>query len=84
MNRVKLSRIDRTLATVDYPVDRRTAAEVLSEWTVLLADGETNLGDVVVDCPSERFDSADDLASEARMMMPIEAVGEPGQSEGDA
>jgi hypothetical protein len=52
--------------------------------TLLRADGETNLGDAVRGCESERFADAEELESELYAFRPVEAVGEPGQSEGDA
>ena len=81
---VKLSRIDGALATLSYPIDRETAVEELDDVTVLLADGEENLGDVIERTSSERYDSQTDLRDELFEYLPVEALGEPGQSEGDA
>ncbi|WP_255150733.1 hypothetical protein [Halorarius halobius] len=81
---VKLSRLEATLGELSYPVDRATAAANLDDVTLLLADGEVNLGETVADLPSERFDSPDDLSADLYGALPVEAVGEPGQSEGDA
>lgn len=81
---VKLSRIDGALETLSYPIDRKTAADELSDVTVLFADGESNLGSIVEQAGSERFENPTDLRDELFEYLPTEALGEPGQSEGDA
>ena len=81
---VKLSRIDGALGTLSYPVERETAVEELDDVTVLFADGEENLGDVIERTGSERYDTQTDLRDELFEYLPVEALGEPGQSEGDA
>ncbi|WP_435360958.1 DUF5789 family protein [Haloarchaeobius sp. DFWS5] len=80
---VKLNDLERVLDDLSYPVMRDDAAVELSDITVALADGETNLGEVVSETQSDSFDSPDDLYLELQSMLPIEAVGEPGQSEGE-
>lgn len=72
------------LREVEYPVDRTAAAKELSEITLLLADGETNLGELISHSTSETFHSAADLEAELHNVLPREAVGEPYQSEGDS
>jgi hypothetical protein len=81
---VKLSHVDEPLLTLTYPVTRETAAERLDDVTVRLADGEENLGDLVASVSSDSFDSADELRDELYGYLPEAAIGEPGQSEGDA
>ena len=80
---VKLSRIEDTLESLEYPVEREAAATELADVTVLLADGEVNLGELISETASDRFDSVDDLESELHNALPREAVGEPYQSEGE-
>ncbi|MWG35213.1 DUF5789 family protein [Halomarina oriensis] len=80
---VKLSRIQAVLAEVDYPTTRETAASAFDDVTLLLADGETNLGSVVRDVQTDEFESVDDLEAEVYGTLPRNAVGEPYQSEGD-
>lgn len=80
---VKLSRLETELEGLSYPVSRDEAAEELSDVTLLLADGEANLGEVVADTVSREFEDAESLAEEVRSFLPREAVGEPGQSEGE-
>ncbi|WP_435064732.1 hypothetical protein [Halobaculum sp. EA56] len=84
MTTVKLSRIESLFEGLEYPVDRADAAEEYADVTVEFADGEGNLGEYVAACPSETFHSADDLYTDIQTALPVEAVGEPGQSEGDA
>lgn len=81
---VKLSRVESRFAELNYPVTRTDAAERFSETTLLFADGQANLGELVDEMESERFDGVDELTAELNNTLPIEAVGEPGQSEGDA
>ena len=80
---VKLSHIDDALSELSYPISRDDAADQLSDVTLSLADGEANLGEVVADSNGDSFDSVDDLQNEVLNNLPREAVGEPGQSEGE-
>ncbi len=82
--RVKLARVKPVLEQLEYPVDRTAAATAFDETTLMMADGETNLGSLIAKANRERFRSADDLNTELNNVMPIEALGEPGQSDGDA
>ena len=81
---VKLSHVGDELENLSYPITRNTAATELSDVTVTFADGQANLGEIVSDTGSDSFGSSDELESELYNVLPIEAVGEPGQSEGDA
>ncbi len=80
---VKLSETSAVFDSLEYPVDRDAAAAQLEDVTLLLADGERNLGDLVAESTSDRFESATDLESELNNVLPREAVGEPYQSEGE-
>jgi hypothetical protein len=81
---LKLNGLLAQFETLDYPIDRRTAADSFEESTLLLADGETNLGALIERTHTRTFDSAEDLFVELQTVLPIEAVGEPMQSDGDA
>ncbi|MGM0606222.1 MAG: hypothetical protein ACQETB_11215 [Halobacteriota archaeon] len=81
---VKLSRVESLLETLEYPIDREGAVSEFEDVTLLMADGETNLGDLVSAVESDRFRDTDDLSSALHNVLPIEALGEPGQSDGDA
>ncbi|MFW5977817.1 MAG: hypothetical protein ACOCP2_01100 [Halohasta sp.] len=83
-DRIKINRVQNVLDRVDYPLGRTDAAAAFDDVTLVFADGEANLGELIGDCDREEFGSADDLDTELNNVMPIEAVGEPGQSEGDA
>ncbi|MFP8957244.1 hypothetical protein ACLI4Y_10975 [Natrialbaceae archaeon A-CW3] len=83
MDEVKLSRVEQTLEELSYPVSRADAASAFDDVTLLLADGETNLGEAIADTHSDEFDSPDDLEDSLYNALPREAVGEPYQSEGE-
>jgi hypothetical protein len=83
MSDVKLSRIESVLEDLEYPVTNDQAAAELEGVTLLLADGERNLGALIERNDSDRFESMDDLESELNNVLPREAVGEPYQSEGE-
>ncbi|AEH38278.1 DUF5789 family protein [Halopiger xanaduensis] len=80
---VKLSRIESVFDDLEYPVTNEEAAREFDDVTLLLADGERNLGALIADSDAERFESMDDLESELNNVLPREAVGEPYQSEGE-
>jgi hypothetical protein len=81
---VKLSRLPALLDSLDYPLSRRHVVDEADGVTVLLADGEVALERVADDLVSEEFGSQPELQAELYQFLPIGAVGEPGQSEGDA
>ncbi|SEW22399.1 DUF5789 family protein [Natrinema salifodinae] len=83
MTDVKLSRVETVLDDLDYPASNDQAAAEFEDVTLLLADGERNLGDLVERIDSDRFESVDDLKSALHNVLPREAVGEPYQSEGE-
>lgn len=82
-DRLKLSHLDDALGELDYPIDRETTVAATDDVTLELPEGEENLGEIVADSSDDRFDSADDLASEIRNLLPRHAVGDPFQSEGE-
>ncbi|WP_222919970.1 hypothetical protein [Natrinema sp. SYSU A 869] len=83
MSDVKLSHIESVLEDLEYPITQDEAAAELGDVTLLLADGERNLGSLIEQSGSDRFESMDDLESELNNVLPREAVGEPYQSEGE-
>jgi hypothetical protein len=80
---VKLSRVEAVLDSLSYPVEREAAADELADVTVELADGEANLADLISETTSDSYDSAADLRDELYEYLPTEAIGDPGQSEGE-
>jgi len=83
-DRIKINRVQNVLDRLEYPQPRVDAADAFDDVTLVLADGEANLGELIAATDRERFESGDDLCTELNNVMPIEAVGEPGQSDGDA
>ncbi|GAB6878278.1 hypothetical protein JCM17823_05520 [Halorubrum gandharaense] len=83
-NEVKLSRLDARLDEQTYPAEREALVERLAGTTLLFADGEADLGDLIAEIDQETFVDAGDLVSALQNVLPVEAVGEPGQSDGDA
>ncbi|MFB6108088.1 MAG: hypothetical protein ABEJ82_04495 [Haloplanus sp.] len=81
---VKLSRVETYFDQLEYPVTRDDAAAAFADVTVTFADGEENLGRLVSELGSDAFHGSDELVAELNNVLPVEAVGEPGQSEGDA
>lgn len=81
---VKIARVTSVLSEIKYPVDREAAAAAFDDTTLILADGEADLGELIGETGPDSFASADDLTTELHNVVPIEAVGEPGQSDGDA
>lgn len=78
-----LNRLRTEIDSLSYPVSRDAAREELSDVTLLYADGEEPLADVVARSNEDTFDDPEDLEAEVYNNLPVEAVGEPGQSEGE-
>lgn len=81
---VKLNRVESLFGELEYPVDRDAASAAFTDTTVVFADGRANLGRLVADASSDSFDGPDELYADLNNSLPVEAVGEPGQSDGDA
>ncbi|MFC6615651.1 hypothetical protein ACFQAS_11960 [Halopenitus salinus] len=81
---VRLNRLHTVIDALEYPIERETAREELSDVTLVYADGREPLAAVVARSNDDVFGSAEDLEAEVYGNAPVEAVGEPGQSEGDA
>ncbi|WP_396612766.1 hypothetical protein ACH9L7_05690 [Haloferax sp. S1W] len=81
---VKMSRLRPVLQNISYPVERHAAANAFDGVTILMADGDADLGSLIRDCVTDEFRDPMDLYYELNNAMPIKALGEPGQSDGDA
>ena len=81
---VNLGRVRSRFEELSYPVTRDDAAAAFADVTVQYADGESNLGVLVSEMGSDSFGDPDELVAELNTVLPVEAVGEPGQSDGDA
>jgi len=80
---VKLNELRDEIGDIDYPVSRDAASKETSGVTLRYADGEEPLADVIRRSNETEFGSVDDLEAEVYSNLPTEAVGEPGQSEGE-
>ena len=80
---VTLNQLRSVLEALDYPVSRGDAREDVSDVTLSYADGRESLAAVVERTNQETFEGVDDLETEIYNNLPVEAVGEPGQSEGE-
>lgn len=81
---ISLSRVEGEFEAFSFPTTRSDLAESCAGTTVLFADGDADLGDLVADVDQHEFESAEDAFAALQNVLPIEAVGEPGQSDGDA
>ena len=81
---IKLSHLRTVLQDISYPVERREAASAFDGVTILMADGNADLGALIRECVTDEFADSMDLYYELHNAMPIAALGEPGQSDGDA
>lgn len=80
---LKLNRLETVLDELDYPIGRAAAAAAFDDVTLVLAEGQVNLGESIDGSSGDAFESLDDLANEVRSGLPRHAVGEPFQSEGE-
>lgn len=80
---VDLSRLHRVLDSLEYPLSKGEARERVADVTLLYADGEEPLAAVVSRSNDDHFEDVAELEAEIYNNLPVEAVGEPGQSEGE-
>jgi|AntRauTorckE6833_2_1112554.scaffolds.fasta_scaffold02516_9 hypothetical protein len=83
-NEIALSRVEDEFEGYSFPADRSDLSESCAGTTVLFADGDADLGELLAEIDQERFESPEDAYVALQNVLPIEAVGEPGQSDGDA
>ncbi|MWV65050.1 hypothetical protein GRS48_09495 [Halorubrum sp. JWXQ-INN 858] len=81
---INLSRLEGRLEDGSYPASREELAEAYAGTTVLYADGEDDLGDLIEAVDQDSFNGSEDVFVALQNVLPIEALGEPGQSDGDA
>jgi len=81
---IHLARVEEEFKTHSYPASRDDLAAACAGTTVLFADGDADLGELLADIDQEEFQSAEDVFAALQNVLPIEALGEPGQSDGDA
>lgn len=81
---VELNHLRDVTGDLEYPISRDETVARVEGVTLHYADGGEPLADVVSRVNVERFEDLEDLETEIFNNVPVEAVGEPGQSEGDA
>lgn len=80
---VKLNELHAELDALTYPATREDALAEFEDVVLRYADGEERFGDVLGRVTENVFVSPDDLEAAVYNNLPTEAVGEPGQSEGE-
>jgi hypothetical protein len=66
-----------------YPLPVASARSTFADVELIYADGSEPLSDVLARVQDEQFESTDDAQSSILNAVPVEGVGEPGQSEGE-
>lgn len=80
---VELNRLRDLLDALEYPLSKDDARGETADVTLRYADGEEPLAAVISRSHDDGFESAEELEAEIYGNLPVEAVGEPGQSEGE-
>jgi len=80
---IKLNQLTAVLDTATYPLPVAKARSTFDDVELVYADGAEPLSDVLARVPDEQFQSTDDAQSSIMNVVPVEGVGEPGQSEGE-
>jgi len=81
---VHLSRVEDEFREHSYPVAHEDLVDSCAGTTVLFADGDADLGELVADIDQERFESAEDAFTALQNVLPIEALGARQSDDGDA
>ncbi|WP_188852116.1 hypothetical protein [Haloarcula argentinensis] len=80
---VKLNELTAPLETATYPLSVATAQQEFDDVRLMYADGTEPLAAVLDRIDDKQFDSPDEAQSSIYNTIPVEGVGEPGQSEGE-
>jgi len=80
---VKLNELTELLESTSYPLSVETARTEFSDVQLQYADGSEPLDEVLGRLEDDQFDSAEEAQSSIFNTVPVEGVGEPGQSEGE-
>jgi len=81
--RVKLNELTELLEDATYPLSIQAARREFDDVELVYADGSEPFSDVLGRIEDQQFDSPDDAQSSIFNVVPVEGVGEPGQSEGE-
>ena len=80
---VKLNELGELFGGETYPLSVPAARSSFDDVTLVYADGTEPLADVLDRVQDDQFESVDDAQSSILNVVPVEGVGEPGQSEGE-
>jgi len=80
---VKLNELTELLESTTYPLSVEQAQAVFDDVRLVYADGTEPLGEVLGRLEDDQFASAEEAQSSIFNTVPVEGVGEPGQSEGE-
>ena len=80
---IKLNELTELLESATYPLSVDTAQQEFGDVVLVYADGSEPLDEVLDRLEDEQFDSAEEAQSSIFNTVPVEGVGEPGQSEGE-
>ncbi|QIO21129.1 hypothetical protein [Haloarcula sp. JP-L23] len=80
---VKLNELTDLLGEASYPLSAEMVQSKFGDVTLVYADGSEPMSEVLDRIESEQFDSAEDVQTSIFNAVPVEGVGEPGQSEGE-
>ena len=80
---VKLNELTELLESTSYPLSVETARTEFGDVQLQYADGSEPLDEVLGRLEDDQFDSAEEAQSSIFNTVPVEGVGEPGQSEGE-
>jgi hypothetical protein len=80
---VKLNELTELLESATYPLSLSTARTEFDDVQLVYADGSEPLDAVLARLEDEQFVSPEEAQSSILNTVPVEGVGEPGQSEGE-
>ena len=80
---IKLNELTELLESATYPLSVETAKSQFDDVRLIYADGSEPLDEVLARLEDEQFASAEEAQSSIFNTVPVEGVGEPGQSEGE-
>lgn len=80
---IKLNELRDLTDSLSYPLSKAEAVAAVDDVVLRYADGQEPLPAVIERSTVDVYDSPEDLESAVFTHVPTEAVGEPGQSEGE-
>ena len=80
---IKLNELTELLESATYPLSVDAARQEFDDVELVYADSSEPLDEVLGRLEDDQFDSAEEAQSSIFNTVPVEGVGEPGQSEGE-